>query len=57
LIHYNLHADLDVKHAQDLFEIVNKLANSDIGFCLEGIRLGAFIFARLFDDLFKLNHT
>lgn len=57
LIHYNLHADLDVKHAQDLFEIVDKLPNSNIGLCLEGIRLGAFIFARLFDDLFELNHT
>ncbi len=57
LIHYNLHADLDVKHAQDLFEIVNKLPNSNIDFCLEGIRLGAFIFARLFDDLFKLNQN
>ena len=54
LIHYNLHADLDVKHAQDLFEIVNKLPNSNLNTCLEGIRLGSFIFARLFDDLFQL---
>lgn len=54
LIHYNLHADLDVKHAQDLFEIVNKLPNSNLNTCFEGIRLGSFIFARLFDDLFQL---
>ena len=57
LIHYNLHADLDVKHAQDLFEIVNKLPNSNVDPCLEGIRLGAFIFARLFDDLFQLEQN
>lgn len=57
LIHYNLHADLDIKHAQDLFEIVDKLPNSNIDSCLEGIRLGSFIFARLFDDLFQLNQN
>jgi pyrroloquinoline-quinone synthase len=57
LIHYNLHANLDIKHAQDLFEIVNKLPHSNIDTCLEGIKLGAFIFARLFDDLFKLNQN
>ena len=55
LIHYNLHATLDIKHAQDLFEIVNKLPNSNIDTCLEGLKLGAFIFSRLFDDLFHLN--
>jgi pyrroloquinoline-quinone synthase len=57
LIHYNLHADLDIKHAEDLFEIVNKLPNSNIDFCLEGIRLGSFIFARLFDDLFRFKRN
>lgn len=55
LIHYNVHASLDVKHAQDLFDIVNKLPHHNKALCLEGIELGAFIFSRLFDDLYRMH--
>lgn len=51
LIHYDLHADLDVQHAKDLFEITDKIADPNLKICREGMRLGAFIFKRLYLDL------
>ena len=53
LIHYNLHAELDIKHSRDLFEIIDKIPETRINICKEGIRLGAFIFCKLYDDLAK----
>ncbi len=54
LIHYNLHAELDIKHSKDLFEIIDKISQPNISQCMEGIHLGAFIFSRLYSDLANL---
>lgn len=53
LIHYNLHADLDMKHSKDLLEVVDKLPVHHINDCLEGVKFGSFIFCRLYEDLYK----
>lgn len=53
LIHYNLHADLDIKHSRELFEIIDKIPQPNSDLCMEGLQLGAFIFYRLYDDLEK----
>ena len=55
LIHYNLHADLDIKHADDFFEVLRPAWEAEIEnryYIEQGLRLGVFIFNRLYEDLY-----
>lgn len=49
LVHYNLHANIDKRHAEELFAIVESSNPEKV---LEGLRLGAYIFNRLYEDLY-----
>lgn len=54
LVHYNLHADIDKQHAADFFKIIEPYM--DIAEQKEkielGLHLGAYIFNRLYEDLY-----
>jgi pyrroloquinoline-quinone synthase len=53
LIHYSVHAELDIRHADDLFAAVDRLAgqSSRRARIVEGLELGIFAFDRLYRDL------
>lgn len=56
MIHYKLHAKLDVKHAQDFFRVVaDSYAKSDENRYLieQGLRMGATLFDGLYAGLWK----
>lgn len=56
LIHYTLHKELDMKHSQDFFEILEKAwgKSPENRYNIEqGLRLGEYIFNRLYEDLFR----
>jgi pyrroloquinoline-quinone synthase len=56
MIHYKLHANLDVKHAQDFFRVVaDSYAKSDENRYLieQGLRMGATLFDGLYAGLWK----
>ena len=49
LVHYTVHAELDVEHAEEFFEMVEAEAGSpDVR---SGLALGAYVFDRLYRDL------
>lgn len=53
LVHYNLHADIDKQHAQDFFKIIEHHINTqEQDKVIAGLRLGAYIFDRLYQDLY-----
>ena len=54
LVHYNLHADIDKEHAADFFKIVEPyMDTAEQREKVElGLRLGAYIFDRLYEDLY-----
>jgi pyrroloquinoline-quinone synthase len=55
MIHYELHEELDVRHSDDFFATLQPAWSSDarsrslIG---QGLQLGAYVFDRLYRDLF-----
>jgi len=53
LIHYNLHAELDIAHATEFFRLVDtEWANpSTREFVEQGLELGTYLFDRLYRDL------
>jgi pyrroloquinoline-quinone synthase len=55
LIHYNLHADLDTQHAEEFFQIIEPMIHNaeQHNKALAGLRLGAYIFNRLYEDLYQ----
>ncbi len=53
LIHYNLHADLDIQHSKDLFDALDKIKGANLDKAKEGVALGVFIFSRLYQDLYE----
>jgi pyrroloquinoline-quinone synthase len=56
LVHYALHAEIDERHAEDFFAIVEP-AWDDPGrryFIEQGLELGAYVFDRLYRDLHTL---
>ena len=57
MIHYNLHEKLDIKHAQDFFDVLTPNWESgnpeDRYFIEQGLRLGAFAFNSFYEDLYK----
>lgn len=55
LVHYNLHQELDVKHADDFFSVLQEPFARDQAsrYLIEqGLRLGAFAFNRFYQDLY-----
>lgn len=55
LIHYTLHEALDIKHSQDFFDILEyswEKSPEDQYAIEQGLRLGAYIFNRLYGDLY-----
>jgi S-adenosylmethionine-diacylglycerol 3-amino-3-carboxypropyl transferase len=54
LVHYNLHADIDKQHAEDFFKIVEPFMDNpeQRDKVISGLRLGAYIFNRLYEDLY-----
>lgn len=55
LIHYELHEELDVKHSQDFFDVLAPVwerSMEDRYYIEQGLRLGAYIFDRLYRDLY-----
>lgn len=51
LVHYKLHKELDVIHAQDFFEIIEKHADLHIDEVEEGLKLGRDVFLDLYHGL------
>lgn len=52
LVHYSLHAELDLQHAQELFEIVENGPTYDLADVRAGLELGLYAFDRLYRDLY-----
>ena len=54
LVHYNLHADIDKQHAEEFFKIIEPYMNDEQqrNKVISGLRLGAYIFNRLYEDLY-----
>jgi len=54
LVHYNLHAHIDKRHAEELFKIIEPYAEDPKAreMVIAGLRLGAYIFNRLYEDLY-----
>ena len=51
LIHYKLHAEIDKRHAEEIFAVVEPKWESHRDFIEQGLELGAYIFDRMFRDL------
>ena len=51
LVHYALHAEIDQRHAAELFEIVESDPTHDQQAVVEGLSLGIYLFDRLHRDL------
>ncbi|MEM7234849.1 MAG: iron-containing redox enzyme family protein, partial [Planctomycetota bacterium] len=52
LVHYSLHAEIDKRHAREFFDVVEDEWNANPASVRRGMRLGAHVFRRLYDDLF-----
>lgn len=56
MIHYNLHEELDVRHSQDFFDILEpswKKSAEDRYYIEQGLRLGATLFNDLYEGLYR----
>jgi pyrroloquinoline-quinone synthase len=55
LVHYALHAELDVRHAEELFAMSEKRMDDASGQAtiLRGLELGAYAFDQLYSNLFN----
>ena len=54
LVHYDLHAAIDKQHAEEFFKIVEPYMDDPVQArkVETGLRLGAYIFNRLYEDLY-----
>ena len=53
LVHYKLHAEIDKRHAEEFFCIIEKQWESRQYLIKQGLELGAYIFDRLYRDLWE----
>lgn len=56
LIHYTLHQELDMKHSQDFFDILEQAwgKSAENRYAIEqGLGLGAYVFNKLYEDLYR----
>jgi pyrroloquinoline-quinone synthase len=53
LVHYALHAQIDERHAEEFFAIIEPLWDDPARryFIEQGLELGAYVFDRLYGDL------
>ena len=53
LVHYKLHAEIDERHAEEFFAVIEPCWNDDRRrhFIEQGLELGAYIFDRLYRDI------
>lgn len=54
LVHYKLHAEIDERHAEEFFAVIEPKWDNDRRryFIRQGLELGAYIFDRLYRDLY-----
>src|SRR5262249_33952161 len=54
LVHYKLHAEIDERHAEEFFAVIELLWDDERRryFIEQGLELGAYIFDRLYRDLY-----
>ena len=59
LVHYKLHAEIDERHAEEFFAVIEPLWDDSRRryFILQGLELGAYIFDRLYRDLYAGGKT
>lgn len=57
LVHYNLHAAIDKEHAEDFFKVAEPYMHDEKkkAAVIAGLELGAYIFYRLYEDLYALS--
>lgn len=57
LVHYKLHAEIDMRHAEEFFAVIEDRMDDPARryFVEQGLDLGAYIFDRLYRDLFTLS--
>lgn len=55
LVHYKLHADIDERHAEEFFRVVESRWSDPQRryFIIQGLELGAYIFDRLYRDIHR----
>lgn len=55
LVHYKLHADIDERHAEEFFKVIEPRWSDPQRryFIIQGLELGAYIFDRLYRDLHR----
>ena len=55
LVHYKLHSKIDKRHAEEFFVLVEPAWKDKSRYCLveQGLELGAYIFDRLYHDLYQ----
>ena len=56
LVHYKLHAEIDVRHAEEFFAVIEKSWDDPArrSFIEQGLELGAYAFDRLYRDLYAV---
>ena len=56
VVHYDLHEKVDVKHSADFFAVLRPYfarSAEDRYYIEQGLRLGAYLFNRLYEDLHR----
>lgn len=55
LIHYGMHGDIDKRHAEEFFKIIEPYMQDPEGRekILSGLKLGAYLFNNLYEDLYR----
>lgn len=56
LVHYKLHEELDIRHSQDFFDVLAPMwiaSAADRYYIEQGLQLGAYVFDRLYRDLYQ----
>src|SRR5205807_4371776 len=56
LVHYKLHAEIDCRHAEEFFAVVEPRWDDPLRchFIIQGLELGAYIFDRLYRDMYEM---
>jgi pyrroloquinoline-quinone synthase len=56
LVHYRVHAEIDERHAEEFFAVIEPSWNepSRRHFIVQGLELGAYVFDRLYRDMYEL---
>lgn len=56
LVHYNLHADLDIEHAEEFFSLIEPKWNANSKeYIIEGLEIGIYAFNQLYKELYLIS--